>query len=70
MTTRSTLKGTAVGLILFSMLTLTGCSNDLPSGLVDDGVQTLAPTEPADTEEAFEQLGVDAEQIETVTHYE
>ena len=39
MTTRSTMKGTAVGLILFGMLTLTGCSNDLPSGLVDDGVR-------------------------------
>lgn len=70
MTTHSTLKRTVVGLTLLGMLTLTGCGTDLPTGLVDDGVQTLAPTKPAKVEEAFEQLTVDGEQIETVIHYE
>ncbi|NLZ98523.1 MAG: hypothetical protein GX920_06860 [Micrococcus sp.] len=56
MTTHSTLKRTAVGVALLGMLTLTGCGTDFPSGFVDDGVHTLAPTDPAEVDEAFEQF--------------
>lgn len=52
MTTHSTLKRTAVGLALLGMLTLTGCGTDLPAGIVDDGVHTLAPTDPAEVDQA------------------
>ncbi|WP_022870266.1 hypothetical protein [Yaniella halotolerans] len=57
MTTRSTLKRTIIGFVLFGVLTLTGCGTDIPSGFLEDGVQTLPPTVPADAHE-------------TVIHYE